>query len=71
MKKVILKSINNIGNTLCVDIFKRNDGSFGFEEYRRDLENNEGWYKVGFFEKYKFNTKDEAYDNAKKNIKWL
>ena len=71
MKKVILKSINNLDDTLCVDIFERSDGSFGFEEYRRELENYEGWYKIGLFDQHRFNTKDEAYAEAKKNIKWF
>lgn len=68
---VVLKSINNIEKNICVDIFKRDDGSFGFEEYRRDFENNDGWFKIGFFERYKFKTKKEAYYNAKINVNWL
>ena len=45
-KKFVIRSINNSDQSLCVDIFKRNDNTFGFEEYRRDKETYEGWYKV-------------------------
>ena len=45
-KKFVIRSINNIDQSLYVDIFKRNDNTFGFEENRRDEETYEGWYKI-------------------------
>jgi len=33
---LVLESIENQGHNRCVDIFVRPDGSFGFEEFRRD-----------------------------------
>jgi hypothetical protein len=41
-----LDSVNNDSGELCVDLFRRPDGSFGFEEYRRDPEESR-WYPVG------------------------
>ena len=70
-KKVVVRSINNFDKSRCIDIFKREDNSFGYEEYRRDLESNEGWYKVGFLEQLIFTNEEEAYTNACKNIMWL
>ena len=35
--KTVINSINNNEGNLCVDIFKRNNQTFGFEEYRRDV----------------------------------
>lgn len=70
-KKIVLRSINNNNESLCVDIFKREDNSFGFEEYRRDLESNAGWYKIGIFGEKTFNSEDEAYKIACKNVAWL
>ncbi len=70
-KKIVVQSISNIDNTLCVDIFKRADKSFGFEEYRRDSESNDGWYKIGGFSYLCFSSECEAYQNACKNIVWL
>ena len=45
-KEFVVRSINNSDQSLCIDIFKRNDNTFGFEEYRRDKETYEGWYKI-------------------------
>ena len=70
-KKLVMRSINNTNESLCVDIFQREDSSFGFEEYRRDLESNEGWYKVGTFGESIFSSQDEAYKSACKNVAWL
>ena len=70
-KKVVVLSINNFDKSRCIDIFKREDNSFGYEEYRRDLETNEGWYTVGFLEHLKFTNEEEAYTNACNNILWL
>ena len=70
-KQIVVHSINNSDESLCVDIFQRDDNSFGFEEYRRDPETNEGWYKVGFFEQSIFSSEGEAYKNACKHVVWL
>ena len=70
-KQFVVRSINNSDESRCVDIFQREDNSFGFEEYRRDSETNEGWYKVGFFGYSIFSSEDEAYKNAFKNVFWL
>ena len=41
-------SENAEGGTLCVDIFERADGSFGFELFRCDPETGEGWFRLGY-----------------------
>ena len=43
----VLRSINDEDASRCVDIFLRPDGSIGFEEYRRDVEDGRGWFPVG------------------------
>ena len=70
-KKIVVRSINNADKSLCVDVFQREDNTFGFEEYRRDSETNEGWYKVGFFGDNIFSSEEEAYKNACKSVVWL
>ena len=70
-KKNVCRSINNADKRLCVDVFQREDNTFGFEEYRRDSETNEGWYKVGFFGDNIFSSEEEAYKNACKSVVWL
>ena len=68
--KVVL-SVNHDGVTICVDVFQRCDGTFGFEEYRRDPETNSGWYKIGFYSNKVFKNDTEALKYAKKQISWL
>ena len=70
-KKFVIRSINNSDQSLCVDVFKRNDKTFGFEEYRRDKETYEGWYKVNTYGHNIYLTEKEAYANACKYIDWL
>ena len=71
-RPVVTKSISSDEGLLCVDIFRREDNSFGFEEYRKDPEANEGWFKIGFFEKVtEFASEDDAFDEACKLIPWL
>ena len=68
---IVVRSLNFRVKSLCVDVFQREDNTFGFEEYRRDSETNEGWYKVGFFGDNIFSSEDEAYKNACKSVVWL
>ena len=70
-KEIVVRSINNSDQSLCVDIFKRNDKTYGFEEYRRDKETYEGWYKVNIYEHKTYLTEKEAFANACKYIHWL
>lgn len=44
----VLHSYETDGAERCVDIFVRPDGTFGFEEYRRDVEDARGWFPTGF-----------------------
>ena len=38
----VVQSFNLDGGSRCVDVFLRPDGSFGFEEYRREAEDLRG-----------------------------
>ena len=71
-RPVVTRSISSDEGLRCVDIFFREDNSFGFEEYRKDPEANEGWFKIGFFEKVtEFASEDDAFDEACKLVPWL
>ena len=67
----VLWSINIPGEDRCVDIFTRSDDSFGFEEYRRDFEDNRGWFPIGFYSQRIFDNQNEALDAACQNVPWL
>lgn len=52
----ILRSIPLDGGLRCVDLFRRTDGGFGVEEYRRDPENGRGWYPIGHHANHRFSS---------------
>tara|TARA_A100001015_G_C14604560_1_gene561760 strand:+ start:80 stop:331 length:252 start_codon:yes stop_codon:yes gene_type:complete len=70
-KQTVVRSINNSDQSQCIDIFKRKDNTYGFEEYRRDKETYEGWYKVHSYGHYVYLSEQEALTSAYKNISWL
>ncbi|PCH73536.1 MAG: hypothetical protein COC12_04830 [Rhodobacteraceae bacterium] len=67
----VLRSINYDGETICVDIFRRPDGTFGFDEFRRDFEDGKGWFVIGFHGHHVFATEQAAMSQALKTIAWL
>ena len=70
-KNLVVQSINMDGDTQCVDIFRRPDGTFGFEEYRRDPEDGRGWYPIGSYASRTFATLVDALADAKASVRWL
>lgn len=55
----------------CVDIFVRPDGSFGFEEFRRDPEDMGAWTPVAYFSGREYESEDEAAAAARESVRWL
>ncbi len=70
-KKLVVKSINAAGEDRCVDLFRRPDGTFGFEEYRRDVEDQRGWFAIGFYGDKTFDTEMAALGAAIAAVSWL
>ena len=67
----VLRSIETGDGGRCVDLFARNDGTFGFEEYRRDIEDGRGWFAIGFHASASFATADNALRDALAKVEWL
>lgn len=67
----VARSINDFDGMRCVDIFKRPDGSFGFAEYRRDVEDARGWHAIGGDDGARFETTEAAYEAALARVAWL
>ena len=67
----VVRSINAPGESRCVDVFRRPDGSFGFEEYRRDSEDARGWFPIGFYEAQVFDAAESALAAAQAKVPWL
>jgi hypothetical protein len=68
---VVFDSIENDQHDRCVDLFRRSDGSFGFEEFRRDVEDAGAWTPVAYHSGATYATKDAALSAAVKAVAWL
>lgn len=68
---VVLDSIENAEHDRCVDLFRRPDGSFGFEEFRRDVEDRGAWTPLAFFSGGAYPTERAALDAARRAVAWL
>jgi hypothetical protein len=68
---VVFASIENAEHDRCVDIFYRPDSTFGFEEFRRDVEDAGVWTPVQYFSGSVYTTSDEAYTAAERAVSWL
>ena len=68
---VVLASLEDDQATRCVDVFRRADGSFGFEEFRRDVEDRGAWTPVRFFSAQSFATQAAAHAAAQRAVPWL
>lgn len=70
-RNTVLRSVNSPDEQRCVDIFQRPDGSFGFEEFRRDAEDPSGWFRIGFHGDLIFDSAQAAWQAARAQITWL
>jgi hypothetical protein len=68
---IVLDSIENPQHDRCVDVFTRLDGSFGFEEFRRDPEDAGTWTPISYFSGLRFASKREALEEAARRVAWL
>ena len=67
----VLRSIETPDGGRCVDLFVRPDGTFGFEEYRRDSEDGRGWFPIGFHQDQVFASEADALEKAVRTVEWL
>lgn len=68
---VVVSSIENNEHDRCVDIFARPDGSYGFEEFRRDAEDAGRWTAVQYFSAAAYQSGEAALRAAEAAIPWL
>jgi hypothetical protein len=67
----VLTSLENSDGDHCVDLFRRADASFGFEEFRRDVEDMGAWTPVAYYSDARFASQDLAQEAAAKTVAWL
>ena len=68
---IVVVSIENAEHDRCVDLFARPDGTFGFEEFRRDVEDRGLWTPVAYFSGRSFPDREAALAEAETIVPWL
>lgn len=70
-KPKVITSIHNEQVDRCVDIFLHENGSWGFKEFRRDIEDQGSWFAVSHYEGGNFASHEEAELAARQSVAWL
>ena len=68
---IVFDSIETRDGTHCVDLFSRPDGTYGFEEFRRDPEDAGLWTPVHYFSGRAFAGRAETLSAASEAVTWL
>jgi len=68
---LVFISIENFEHDRCVDFFSRPDGSCGFEEFRRDVEDEGEWTPVQYYSDSTFVSREAALAAAMQSVTWL
>jgi hypothetical protein len=68
---LVFISIENFDHDRCVDLFSRPDGSYGFEEFRRDVEDRGEWTPVRYYSGYIYTSREAALAAAMQSVTWL
>jgi hypothetical protein len=67
----VLQSLETDDAVRCVDLFRRPDGTFGYEEFRRDPEDRGVWTPVSFASGLSYPSLENARSAAAAAVKWL
>lgn len=67
----VLRSIETADGGRCVDVFVRPDATYGFEAFRRDVEDGRGWFPTGHHADRVFETEQAALEDALSKVAWL
>jgi hypothetical protein len=68
---VVMASLETEDGARCVDLFRRPDGTFGYEEFRRDPEDLGIWTPVRFASVLSYANLEEARAAAEAAVVWL
>lgn len=67
----VFDSVENDAHDRCVDLFSRPDGSFGFEAFRRDVEDAGRWTPVAYHSGVSYASRTVALEAAVAAVVWL
>ena len=68
---LVFVSVENLEHDRCVDVFSRPDGTCGFEEFRRDVEDRGQWTPVQYYSDAAYASPAKALDSAERSVPWL
>jgi DNA-binding transcriptional LysR family regulator len=68
---LVFISIESFEHDRCVDLFSRPDGSYGFEEFRRDVEDRGEWTPVRYYSGSVYTSAEAALAGAAQSVAWL
>jgi hypothetical protein len=68
---LVFISVENFEHDRCVDLFSRPDGSYGFEEFRRDVEDRGEWTPVHYYSGATYPSPEAALAAAMQSVTWL
>jgi hypothetical protein len=68
---LVFISVENFEHDRCVDLFSRPDGSYGFEEFRRDVEDRGDWTPVRYYAGSVYTSKEATLAAAMQSVAWL
>ncbi|CAN5410387.1 hypothetical protein BH10PSE17_BH10PSE17_27010 [soil metagenome] len=71
MKNIVLHSLESAGGERCIDLFERPDGSFGYEEFRREPEDQGAWRSMARYSTLRFDSEAQARAAAIAATPWL
>jgi hypothetical protein len=68
MSWVVLASHQIPGGDRCVDVFSRPDGTFGFEEFRQDVEDMGRWTPIAYFSGREYQSEEATIAAARESV---
>jgi hypothetical protein len=67
----VLASLETEDGTQCVDFFRRDDGTFGFELYRSEYDGASRWQSLNRYSRLAFASGLAALQAAQQHVLWL
>lgn len=71
MECTVVESFENAHKDHCVDVFRRADGTYGYEEWRREPEDPGRWYRTRYFSAAVFVNPELAIADASLKVAWF
>jgi len=68
---IVFDSVENDEHNRCVDLFQRPDQTWGFEEFRRDVEDAGAWTPIAYYAAATYLSKAAAWSAAVNVVAWL